>query len=285
MNKKSALGRGLDAIFEQEQNSEEAQNGLVELRINDIEPDLNQPRKNFDLEKLRTLADSIKEQGLIQPILVRKDKEIYRIIAGERRWRASKLAGMATISAIVRDYADEKIIETALIENLQRQDLNPIEEAMAFDRLITDYNMTQEKVAGLAGKSRPAVSNLIRLLSLSDEMKKYLISGQLTEGHARAILGVQNESDKLKLAGSVIKREMSVRDTERLVNQYNNAKKTDVKVVVDENIAYIEERLKKILSTKVKIINTKRKGKIVIEYYSNDELERIITLIGKNSNK
>jgi ParB family chromosome partitioning protein len=286
--KKQSLGKGLDAIFEQEQDVDQHENGLLELRINDVEPDVNQPRKNFDQQKLQALAESIKDQGLIQPILVRKEKNIYRIIAGERRWRAAKLAGLTSITAIIKDYADEKVIQTALIENLQRQDLNPIEEATAFEKLMNDYGMTQERVAAVAGRSRPAIANTIRLLGLDDDIRKFVISGQLSEGHARTLLSLDNPIERNKIAEHIMGKDLSVREAERLVKrtiQLKNDSKTKTVEAEDPDIKKIEEKLMKLFSTKVMIHHNKNKGRITIEYYSNDDLDRIMELFGNKTKK
>ncbi len=275
------LGRGLGALIniEQEDVLEKGHenNGMLELKINDIEPNLNQPRKRFDDEKLARLAQSIKDHGLVQPIIVRKEDEVYKIIAGERRYRAARIAEMTTIPVIVKDVTDKKVMEIALVENLQREDLNPIEEAEAFNRLINEHNLTQEEVSISVGKSRPAITNSLRLLGLNNEVKEYVINGFISSGHARALLAIENHELRIEAAKKIIDHDLSVRDTEELVKRYSFPNKKKRLNQINEEFIEIENRLKNILGTKVILhSNNNKKGKIVIEYYSNDELDRII---------
>jgi len=279
---KKALGRGLGALINTEENREE---NLTELRINDIEPNINQPRKNFDDEKLVQLAESIKQHGVVQPIVVKKEKNTYKIVAGERRWRAARIAGLKTIPVIIKDLTDKQLMEIALIENLQREDLNPIEEAEAYENLIKEYKMTQEEISKVVGKSRSAIANSIRLLGLVGEVRDLLISGEISSGHARALLAIENEELQIKAAKEIIKRGLNVRETESLVKRYLKEKSEKTAKVKSEELIEIEEKFKDIFGTKVRITPNSKKGKIMIEYYSSDELERIIELImgiGKN---
>jgi ParB family chromosome partitioning protein len=281
MNKK-ALGKGLGALISA---SEDISQGVKELKINEIEPNMNQPRKHFNDEKLNQLAESIKEHGVVQPIIVRRENNTYSIIAGERRWRASRLAGYSTIPAIIKDGTDKQVMEIALIENIQREDLNPIEEAEAFERLINEHNLTQEELSKSIGKSRPAIANTIRLLSLCDEVRTYLINEDLSSGHARTLLAIENPELQRMAAEEIIKKEMSVRETESYIKKIQT--KAKVKKIDDNQIENksIEETIQKSLGTKVKFLPGKNKGKIVIEYYSNDELERLMEIFSTNSEK
>jgi len=284
---KKGLGKGLAALLPEDsdlkiiEKNENNQNEIIEIKINQIEPNKNQPRKNFDDEKLLNLAESIKSNGIIQPIIVKKENEIYRIIAGERRWRAARLAGLTHVPVIIKDMSDKKLLETALIENIQREDLNPIEEAEAYEKLINEYNMTQEQLSQIIGKSRPAITNTLRLLNLDDKIKSYIISGEITSGHARALVALQDKEMQLKIAEEIIKNDLSVRDTEKLVKKLMSEKKTVRKTKNDlqEEYINIEDRLKHILGTKVRLMHGKNKGKILIEYYSDEELDRLLTIM------
>jgi ParB family chromosome partitioning protein len=273
---KKGLGKGLGALL----GTDEPENkGVIEVRINEIEPNTDQPRKTFDDEKLAALAESIKQHGIVQPLIVQQDGNMYRIVAGERRWRAARLAGIDTVPVIVRDLSDRQVMEVALIENLQREDLNPVEEAEAYEKLISEFGMTQEEVASIVGKSRPAVTNAIRLLSLSDDIKTRLISGEISSGHARALLAIDDAKLQLKAMQEIIEKEMSVRETEKLIKQFTAQKKQKAPKRPDADYQAIEERFREIFGTKVKIMNNKKNGKILIEYYSQDELDRIINLV------
>ncbi len=273
---KKGLGKGLGALL----GTEEAENGgIMEIRISDIEPNVNQPRKTFDDEKLAALAESIKQHGVVQPLIVQRDGDTYRIVAGERRWRAARLAGLDTVPVIVRDLSDRQVMEVALIENLQREDLNPIEEAEAYERLISEFGMKQEEVASVVGKSRPAITNSIRLLSLNDEIKSRVISGEISSGHARALLSLDDQKLQLEAMQEIIDKSLSVRETEKLIKQLMTPKKQKEKKAPDAEYQAIEERLREIFGTKVRIMNNKKNGKILIEYYSLEELDRIINLV------
>lgn len=281
---KKGLGKGLGAILDSE-NILSGSSGISELKVNDIEPNREQPRKNFDQEKLQSLAESISQHGVVQPIIVKKQDKGYSIIAGERRWRAAKLAGLKTIPAIVKDLSPKEVMEIALIENLQRQDLNPIEEAEAYQKLMEEHGLTQEILSRLVGKSRSAIANSVRLLSLSDKVKEMLIGEILTPGHARTLITIDDADTQAILADTIVKNNLNVRETEKLVNEKLHPKERRARKTVtkDVNILDIEEKLKSALGTKVDLQHRHNKGKIIIEYYSNDEFERIIDIITNNS--
>ena len=257
------------------------------MKINDIEPNINQPRKAFDNDKIMELADSIKEHGVLQPIIVTKKDNYYQIIAGERRWRASKVAGLKTIPAIVRDYDERKIREVALIENIQRENLNPIETAKALKELMEEHNLTQEQLAKTLGKSRSAIANTVRILNLDNRVLDLVSEGKLSEGHARSLAAIESPQKQYKLALDIINLDLNVRDTEALVKEEKTEKKTKGKkiakaVKLDANYKEVENRLKKALGTKVSLKpTTKSKGKIVIEYFSMEELDRILEAVEK----
>lgn len=282
---KKGLGKGLGALIESVENDN---NGVKEFRINEIEPNIDQPRKHFNDEKLAQLAESIKQHGVVQPLIVHRDGSTYKIVAGERRWRAARIAGLQTVPVIVRELSSKQVMEIALIENIQREDLNPIEEAEAYERLISEYGMTQEEVSETVGKSRPAITNSIRLLSLQDKIKSSLISGEISSGHARALLSIDSNDVQLKALDEINRKELSVRETELLVKQLSIPKKPKKTKVSDAEHQAIEERFREIFGTRVRIMNNKKNGKILIEYYSLDELDRIISIvetIGRNNQK
>ncbi len=291
------LGRGLGAFFDDvgavpavvTRKNDEIEGidgqGVLRLKIRDIEPNPEQPRKVFDKDKLGALADSISEHGLIQPILVKKaDNGMHIIIAGERRWRAAKLAGLKEIPCILGEYSEREIMEIALIENLQREDLNPIEEAEGYQKMMETFSLTQEEVAERVGKSRSAVANSVRLINLSDKLKAMVSSGAITQGHARALLPLEKDSDRLALAEKIIKEGLNVRQTENAVSFLLKAKGEKVpKKTADKNIENYFKNLAKDLSsrleTKVSIKYGKKRGKIEIEYYSTTDLENILKKI------
>jgi ParB family transcriptional regulator, chromosome partitioning protein len=274
---KKGLGRGLDALISSENN---IQTGVLDLKIHEIETNTNQPRKKFDDEKLLQLAESIKQHGVIQPVIVKKESNgVYRIIAGERRWRAARMAGFTTIPVIVKELSDRQSMEVALIENLQREDLNPIEEAEAYDRLMKEHNLTQEELSVSVGKSRPSVANSVRLLELSDSIKEYVINGDLSSGHARTILPIEDKELQQSVAQEVIKNNLSVRETERLVKKHLTPKKEQLLKQNNEQYLEIQDRLQYVFGTKVKLLSNKKNGKILIEYYSPGELDRILELV------
>lgn len=290
MSKQSnGLGRNFFDIFED--NMPEEKKGMVEnIRISDIEPRKDQPRKTFDRESLEALAESIQTYGVLQPIIVRENtvlSGVYEIIAGERRWRAAKMAGLDEIPAIKFDGDDLKTAQVALIENIQREDLNPIEEAMAYDALIDRFDLTQEQVAKQVGKSRSAVTNALRLLDLPDDVLEMLRSGELSAGHARALLGLKDADDIVALAVRITNRDMSVRETEAAVKKLNNPKEDDY-TELDSSLGQIklymkelENRSRSILGRGVKITHTAKKKTIEISYETNDDLESLLkTLCG-----
>lgn len=282
------LGKGLDSLIVEKVNDEVAltkENVSREtfLNINLIEPNQTQPRKNFDEDSLQELADSIKLHGIIQPLIVQKKEEHYEIIAGERRWRAARLANIKEVPVIIKEYSDQEVVEIALIENLQREDLNPIEEANAYQRLISEYHLKQDEIAERVAKSRTAVTNSMRLLKLDSRIQQMLIDDMLTGGHARALLSIKEPEEQYLLATKIFDEKLSVRETEKLVKKYLSLepkKKSEIKT--ENNIIYqnIEEKMKNIFGSKVVIKRrADDKGKIEIEYYSIDELERIIELV------
>lgn len=285
---KRGLGKGLDALFENlsESNSTPAETfspkEVTEIRITEVEPRRDQPRKNFDPESLEALSESIRLHGVIQPIILgEKQNGFYPIIAGERRWRAAKMAGLTVIPAVVRDYEQQEIMEIALIENLQREDLNPIEEAQGYKNLMTAFGLTQEEVSEKIGKSRSAIANTLRLLTLSDAIKQLISDGDLSNGHARALLTINEEEKRLELAEKVIREGLSVRELEKLTGKKVPApKKEKTPRKYDAEFADCENRLSQQMGTKVKIVNGEKKGKIEIEYYGNDDLNRILTILG-----
>jgi ParB family chromosome partitioning protein len=279
---KKGLGKGLGALIDEGNNEEK---GIMELKINEIEPNKGQPRKYFDDEKLTQLAESIKQHGIVQPIIVKNEDGVYRIVAGERRWRAARIAGLTKVPVLLKELSNRQVMEIALIENIQREDLNPIEEAEAFEKLIKDYNMTQDEVAGVVGKSRSAIANTIRLLNLNNNIKEYLINGLLSSGHARALLSVEDEKLQEKIAEEIKNNGLNVRDTEKLVKKYLVKKKGQKEKNNKENYIEIEEKLKDILGTRVQIVEKNKKGKIMIEYYSLEELDRIIEMVEVLSTK
>lgn len=280
--KKQALGKGLGALLANNVTTEGNRN-VLEVNISDVKPGKDQPRKSFDKEKLEALATSIKQHGIIQPLIVNKEGNIYYIIAGERRWRAATLAGLRTVPVIEKSVTDKEYMELALIENIQREDLNPIEEAQAYARLINEYDMTQEQLSEVIGKSRSAIANTLRLLNFSEEITGMIISGELNPGQARPLLAIPDDRRQLAAAKYVIENEFSARQSENYVKELQTVKpdkvKSDKKKVVDPDILYINNRLQTALGTKVTLDDKQDKGKIVIEYYSPEERERLIDLL------
>lgn len=252
------------------------------VKITMVEPNREQPRKNFDEDALQELADSIKQFGLLQPILVQDRKDHYEIIAGERRWRASRMAGLQEIPVIIRNYSDQEIVEISLIENIQREDLNPIEEAQAYKRLLTEFNLKQDEVAERVSKSRAAVTNSVRLLKLSDEVQQMVIDEMISTGHARALLAVEDAEEQYNLAQKIFDEKLSVRDVEKMVKNLHKPAKT--KKPDDKTLQAIyqdiEEKLKQRLSTKVTVTpKGDGAGKIEIEFYSHEDLERLMDMM------
>lgn len=302
--KRNGLGKGLDSLIpnksdkltkpETKKNNsevkvspakkvkEDQKASEILLKINQVEPNRDQPRKEFDEDALLELADSIKQFGVLQPLLVQKKKDYYEIIAGERRWRAAKLAGLKEVPVLIKSYTDQEIVEISLIENIQRENLNPIEEAMAFKRLLEEFHLKQDEVAERVSKSRTAVTNSMRLLKLSDKVKQMIIDDMISTGHARALLAIEDEEQQYLLATKIFDEKLSVRETEKLVKSLKNPKKEVKKITPEHQFIYndIAEKMKSIMGTKVNI-NAKAngKGKIEIEYYSEEELERIYDLM------
>lgn len=288
--KKMGLGKGLDSMIPPKRSSsmdhsENKENvsasGETILKINEVEPNKNQPRKNFNEEALRELSDSIKLHGIVQPLVVSKQDNYYEIIAGERRWRAAKMAGLKEVPVVIKDYSPQEIMEVALIENIQREDLNPVEEARAYQRLIKEYDLKQEEVAEKVSRSRTAITNSLRLLKLDDRILNMLIEETISSGHARTLLGITDPDQQYETALRIIENNLSVRETEKLVKSINNpvVKKT-VKKELKNDFIYrdLEEQLKQKIGTKVTINRkTDNQGKLEIEYYSQEELEKIIS--------
>lgn len=294
MAPKRGLGKGLDSLIpktvdtkEVKQDQSKAGKPDTFVDINKVEPNREQPRKNFDQDALLELSESIKQFGLIQPILVQDRDTFYEIVAGERRWRASKLAGLKEVPVIIRKFTEQEIVEISLIENIQREDLNPIEEARAYNRLHTEFNLKQEEVAERVSKSRAAVANSMRLLKLSENVQQMVVDGDLSTGHARALLAVEDQNEQYRIALKVFNEKMSVRDIEKYIKDMNKPAK--IKKEVNESVKAVyeklEEELKQALGTKVTITakdDNKGTGKMEIEFYSHDDLERIADLL-KNS--
>jgi ParB family chromosome partitioning protein len=278
---KQALGKGLGALIPDLSvldDKEKKALGIIEIELDKIVPNEYQPRKVFNDEKLRELAASIKEQGVIQPVIVHRAVAGYQLIAGERRWRASRLAGLKTIPALVKEATKRELLEMALIENIQREDLNPLEAAEAYRRLQDEFKLTQEDLAKRVGKERSTVTNFLRLLGLPKEIKQELATGALTMGHAKALLSLERVRDQMQAALMIVKKGLSVREAEALASRLKNPPK-EKKARLSHELKSIEEKLRKALGTKV-IITTKSKGgRIVVEYYSAEELERILEKI------
>ena len=285
------LGKGLEALFndveistrEDEPGATQIQEGIIFLDINEIKPNSKQPRKSFQDEKIDELAKSIEAHGIIQPIMVRPAGTGYEIVAGERRWRAARRTSLKQVPCIVRELSEEQNMLVAIIENMQREDLNPMEEADALNQMITRFGLTQEEVSKSVGKSRPYITNALRLLKLPEQIQEMVVQGDLTNGHARTLLGMKDERRQMQLANKVVNEGLSVRETESLVNKENEGgdKKT-VKAkprAKNREIMDFEEELKMALGTKVAINNGPRRGKIEIEYYSREELERLLELL------
>ncbi len=309
MAKRTGLGKGLGAIFgdevmesaaeeqeakhqakskkaqEPEKKEEDSDIGKeLMVKVTSIEPNREQPRKDFNEEAMGELAESMKVYGVLQPLLVQKKGDYYEIIAGERRWRAAKLAGLKEVPVVIREYTKQQTMEIALIENVQREDLNAIEEAKAYQRLIQEFELKQEEIAARVGKSRVTITNSMRLLKLDERVQEMLIQNQITGGHARALLTVEDGELQYKLAGNIIAENLSVREIEKIVKSLSKKKNPKEKNVEDESLALIfrdlEERMKSAMGTKVSINRKdKNKGRVEIEYYSESELERIVELI------
>ena len=288
--KKNGLGKGLDSLIVNKQGTakkadHKSDESGVMVNINKVEPNREQPRKNFDEDALMELSDSIKQFGVLSPLLVQDKGTYYEIIAGERRWRAAKMAGLKEVPVIIRNLTDQEIVEISLIENIQREDLNPIEEALAYKRLLEEFHLKQDEVAERVSKSRTAVTNSMRLLKLDERVQQMIIDEMITTGHARAILSITDKDKQYEFAQRIFDEKLSVRDVEKEVKRMQKEKKVDKNKENDFDpklqaiYTDLEEQLKGIFGTKVSInAKDKKKGKIEIEYYSQDELDRIINL-------
>ena len=287
---KSAMGRGLVALLSSDGIPENKRDSVVELKLNDISPNDGQPRKNFDEEKINSLASSIEENGIIQPIIVQKKGDGYRIVAGERRWRAARIAGLSVIPAIVRDLTDRQTMEQALIENIQREDLNPIEEAMAIQNLLKTHKLTQDQLAKKLGKGRSSIANTLRILELDESLQEFVSRGDLSEGHAKVILGVKDKEDQRKVADYIMTRDLNVRQAEVFVKKFLDSQNAPDKKKVMEtldirfalSLKEVETKFKKGLGakTKIKVLDsTSGRGRIVIDYKDYEDLDRLTELL------
>lgn len=287
--KKRGLGRGLSALIPEESNEHNQEDKgktneeIVNIKISEIRPNKNQPRRSFNNENLKELSESIKRIGIIQPIIVKKYDLGYEIIAGERRFRAAKYNELDTIPCIIREEDERKSMEVALVENIQREDLNSIEEAIAYNEMLNKYNLTQEQLSEIVGKSRTYITNLIRLLNLSDKVKDVIEKGKLSPGHGRALLSISNKDEQYRIALLIIDNKSSVRETEKFIKELQIPKKNKKKKEKEKDflLKEIEENLRKILGTKVTINKGKKKSKIEIEYYNEDDLDRILDLLDR----
>lgn len=286
VSKKRGLGKGLAALIPNEPiadllDDEIDSDNIQNIKLSSITPNEDQPRKDFDKGLLAELTDSIKQYGIIQPIVVRKKGDLYEIVAGERRWRAAKAANLKVMPCIVRDVDDRQAMKLALIENLQRDDLNPIEEAYAFKGLIEEHNLTQEEVASAIGKSRSYIANSIRLLNLDEEIIDYIANGKITRGHGRALLTIKDKGERIKTAESIINNKINVRETEKMVKNNKTKKQKRKEIKKDPFVKEIEEKLMRALGTKVSLNPKKEGGTIQIEFYGHEDLERILELMIK----
>lgn len=290
--KRGGLGKGLDSLIPEGKtkpisNSSkivEKETKTIEqlVKISKIEPNREQPRRHFEEDALLELADSIKQFGVLQPLLVQKKDDFYEIIAGERRWRAAKLAGIKEVPVIIKDYTKQEIVEIALIENIQRENLNPIEEAMAYKRLLTEFNLKQDEVAERVSKSRTAVTNSMRLLKLDDKIQQMIVDDMISTGHARALLAIDDKDQQYNLATRIFDEKLSVREVEAIIRQMKNPKVPKATKTIENSFIYkdLEEKMISVIGTKVSVNQKgKGKGKIEIEYYSDAELERIFDLL------
>jgi len=298
--KRGGLGKGLDSLIPDNGKMPEREKKVkvvekvvekivekpveVKVKINKVEPNREQPRKKFDEESLQELADSIKQFGVLQPLIVQERDDYYEIIAGERRWRAAKLAGLKEVPVIIRKMTDQEIVEISLIENIQRENLNPIEEAIAYKRLLTEFQLKQEEVAERVAKSRTAVTNSMRLLKLDERVQQMVIDEMLTTGHARALLAIEDKELQFQIAGKIFNEKLSVREVEKLVKNIGKTKPVKKEKNLQQEAVFqdLEEKMKAVLGTKVSI-NRKndQKGRIEIEYYSIEELERLMEILMK----
>lgn len=286
MARKGGLGKGLDVLFEDNSTGfDESSSNIVTLRLSDIEPNKEQPRKEFDIEALTELADSIKEHGIIQPLVVRRLNDgSYSLVAGERRWRASRMAGLSEVPVIIKELSDKEAMEIALIENLQREDLNVIEEALGYRQLMEKYDMTQEELSQRVGKSRPVIANALRLLNLPDEVIKMVKNNEISSGHARALLRLQDENTIIETAKNIVKKGLSVRDIEKIGKTIND-KLPITKPDEYDKSNYCKEAeiiLTELLGRKVQIVAGKNKSSLVIDFFSEDDLNFILDKLNLN---
>ena len=294
--KERGLGRGLDALFAEQAavikpepiadkyDNGNDENQVIYISIDDIKPNRDQPRKRFDNDKIDELAESIETHGIIQPLIVRKSGKFYELVAGERRWRASRKAKLKQVPCLVRQFTDEENVLVAIIENMQRENLNPIEEAEGLEQMIKTYGMTQEQVSKSVGKSRPYISNALRLLKLPDNIKRDVSIGRLTSGHGRALAGLADREKQDRLAKRVVEQDLSVRELERLLSDSNKhrPRKQSVRKVKDADTLRVENELKERFGTKISINRKGNKGSIELEFYSDDDLNRLIDLLRGN---
>lgn len=281
MVKKFGLGKGLGALIPEQQNDSE-QDGRLYISINKIKSNSDQPRKAFHNESIVELSESIKHNGIIQPLILKQDGSNYSIVAGERRWRAAKMAGLKEVPAVVMELTDQQVLEISLIENIQREDLNPIEEAVAYKKLLSDFGLTQEQLSRVMGKSRATITNIMRLINLDTRVQEYIIEGVLSEGHGRTLLGIKEGDLQYEVAQRVIDDGISVRELEKIIkNIASQSEDKEVKEEYNLNSYYkdVRDRLQDYFGTKVNLSNKKNKGKIEIEYYSSEDLQRILDII------
>ena len=278
MNKKFALGKGLGALIPDEIN--EDNEGKLMISLNKIKSNIDQPRKSFDNEKIAELAESIKNHGIIQPLILKENDGGYIIVAGERRWRAAKMVGLKEVPAIVMDLTEKQVLEISLIENIQRQDLNPIEEALAYKKLLSDFDLTQEELSKRIGKSRTAITNTIRLINLDSRVQQYVIDGIISEGHGRALLSLEDGDLQYIYSQKVIDEKLSVRELEKLIRNISlKSERSEKKEELNPYYKDVRDRLQNYFGTKVNLSSKKNKGKIEIEYNSEEDLERILDII------
>lgn len=283
MSKKFGLGKGLGALIPEEKEEivvKENSSNLISINL--IKPNNDQPRTYFDEQKILELSESIKEYGVIQPLILKKEKDNYIIIAGERRWRAAKKAGIKDVPAVIMDLSDKEVLEVSLIENIQRQDLNPIEEAIAYEKLLREFELTQEELSKKLGKSRVAITNSMRLLKLDNRVKDYLIDGVISEGHGRALLALSDKNTQYIIAQKVIDEDLSVRALENIVKNMKDSKskeENEKSKTINPYYVDIKEKLQQRFDTKVNINSKRNKGRIEIEYYSEEDLQRILDIL------
>ncbi len=279
--RRTGLGRGLDALIPGSEPSSSKKENISKIPIGSIRPNPSQPRTNFDPDAMQDLANSIKEHGILQPLIVTSsDEETYTLVAGERRLEAAKLAELAEVPAIVRDVSEQERLELAVIENVQREDLNPIESAIAYNRLVEEFGLSHESISKKVGKSRVTVTNTIRLLSLAENVQKALVENKVSEGHARAILGLKTDAAQETALKTVLEKELNVRQTEELVRSLTGTKTTSKPSARKEQRLYhLEDRLRSSLGTKVRVNRSKKGGAIIIHYYSDEELDALLNIL------